>query len=120
VTPPFESPARSRSTGARAVNLWGPVAAYCVLIFMLSSSSDLPSLPGGLSDKIAHMLLYSGLGFLVARAVAGGVGRPLPGWTVALAVVASLAYGFTDETHQLFVPRRQFDPLDLAADGIGA
>ena len=111
---------RFRVVAARAVVLWGPVAAYCLLIFLLSSSSNLPNLPGGFSDKVAHLLLYSGLGFLVARAVAGGVGRPFPGWIIAAAVVVCVVYGFTDEAHQLFVPRRQFDLMDLAADAIGA
>ncbi len=29
-------------------------------------------------------------------------------------------YGVSDEVHQLFVPRRQFDVRDLAADAVGA
>jgi VanZ family protein len=129
VIPPSDHPPRFR-VAARAVArlrglergfaLWGPVAAYCLLIFLLSSSSNLPDLPSGFSDKSAHTLLYSGLGFLIARALAGGVGRPLPAWAIVVAAVASAAYGLTDEAHQLFVPRRQFDLMDLAADGIGA
>lgn len=118
--PPFDHSPRFRAVAARSVALWGPVAAYCLLIFLLSSSSQLPDLPRGFSDKIAHLLLYSGLGFLVARALAGGVGRPFPAWTIAAAAVACAVYGFTDEAHQLFVPHRQFDLMDLAADGIGA
>lgn len=117
---PIDHASRFRTVATRAVALWGPVAAYCVLIFLLSSSSHLPDLPHGFSDKNAHLLLYSGLGFLVARAVAGGVGRPFAGWTIAVAVAVSVLYGLTDEAHQLFVPRRHFDLMDLAADGIGA
>ena len=33
--------------------------------------------------------------------------------------IASL-YGVTDEYHQLFVPGREFDVLDLVADTIGS
>jgi len=130
VIPPPDPPPRFRAVAARAVArlrglergfaLWGPVAAYCLLIFLLSSSSDLPALPSGFSDKTAHALLYSGLGFLIARALAGGLGRRLPVWAIAVAAVASASYGLTDEAHQLFVPSRQFDLMDLAADGIGA
>jgi len=120
VIPTSDDSPRFRAIAARSVALWGPVAAYCLLIFLLSSSSGLPDLPRGFSDKIAHLLLYSGLGFLVARAMAGGVGQPFPGWTIAAAAAACAVYGFTDEAHQLFVPRRQFDLMDLAADGIGA
>ncbi|MBP8105542.1 MAG: VanZ family protein, partial [Nitrospira sp.] len=29
-------------------------------------------------------------------------------------------YGLSDEIHQLFVPLRQGDPLDLVADSVGA
>jgi VanZ family protein len=112
---------RARPFGLRrGFFLWGPVVAYCLLIFLLSSISDVPDVAKGMSDKTAHVLLYSGLGFLVARAVAGGLGEPFPGWVILAAVVLSVAYGFTDEAHQLFVPRRQFDPMDLAADGAGA
>ena len=100
--------------------LWGPVLAYALLIFALSSASDLPDLPERLSDKLAHVLLYSGLGFLLARALAGGRGRPVPGWAPPLVVLLAMLYGLSDEVHQLFVPRRRFDLLDLLADAVGA
>jgi VanZ family protein len=100
--------------------LWGPVVLYCVLIFGLSSISSVPALPGHVSDKVAHALLYSGLGFLVARALSGGVARP-PSLHVTLVVIGfAAAYGLSDEVHQLFVPTRQFDPKDLSADVVGA
>ncbi len=101
------------------LSLWGPVVLYCLLIFGLSSVSSVPSLPGGMSDKLAHALLYSGLGFLVTRAASGGLGHG-PSLRVALVVLAfSAFYGLSDEFHQLFVPNRQFDPKDMAADVIG-
>jgi VanZ family protein len=36
-----------------------------------------------------------------------------------LVLVFSALYGLSDEFHQLFVPRRQFDLKDLAADVAG-
>ena len=81
--------------------LWGPVALYCALIFGLSSVSDVPPLPGGISDKMAHALLYSGLGFLVARALTGGRRQHVSLWVAVATVAAVTAYGLTDETHQL-------------------
>jgi VanZ family protein len=99
--------------------LWGPVLIYCLFIFSLSSVSAVPALPGGMSDKTAHTLLYSGLGLLVARALAGGIGRPVPLRVVVTAVLFAGAYGLSDEAHQLFVPLRQFDLLDIAADVVG-
>ena len=96
-----------------------PVVLYCLVIFAFSSTSDLPSLPGGVSDKSAHALAYTGLGVLLARALAGGLGRPVSPGTALLAVALGIAYGLSDEVHQLFVPGRQFDVGDLAADGLG-
>jgi VanZ family protein len=96
-----------------------PVLLYCALIFGLSSISNVPSLPGGMSDKLAHALLYSGLGFLVARALAGGA-RPLTVPVLLVVLVFGAVYGLSDEAHQLFVPNRQFDLRDLAADVLGA
>ena len=100
--------------------LWGPVVLYCALIFALSSVSAVPALPGGISDKFAHALLYSGLGFLTARGVSGGAAHP-PSIRTSIVVIAfATAYGLSDEVHQLFVPARQFDLKDLSADAGGA
>ena len=89
------------------------------MIFSFSSVSDVPPLPGGMSDKTGHALLYSGLGFLVARAVTGGA-RRLTLWLAAVTILAVTLYGLSDEAHQLFVPKREFDLKDLAADLTGA
>lgn len=104
----------SRST----VGLWLPVVAYMAFIFALSSLQRTPAMPGG-SDKVLHTLLYSGLGFLFARAWAGGVTRVSPG-TVAIAVVFGALYGASDEFHQYFNPPRAVEGADLMADTIGA
>jgi VanZ family protein len=94
--------------------------AHCVLIFALSSVSDVPALPGGLTDKPAHSLLYSGLGFLFARALSGGGRRRVTAWVAFASILAATLYGLSDETHQLYVPNRQFELKDLAADLAGA
>lgn len=110
----------SQTSPARPVAwLWGPVIAYCALIFVLSSIPGLPDLPAHMSDKVAHMLLYSGLGFLVARARSRGIGRPVSGATLLVVLAFTALYGLSDETHQLFVPNRQFDLKDMAADVVG-
>jgi VanZ family protein len=98
---------------------WGPVAAYAALIFALSSVSNVPPLPGGMSDKTGHVLLYSGFGFLVARALGAGRSQPRTIWLVLGTILVVGLYGLSDETHQLFVPNRQFDLHDLAADLAG-
>lgn len=109
----------SRTPASERLGLWGPVLIYCALIFFLSSVSEVPALPGGISDKTAHTLLYSGLGFLVARALTGGLGRPVPLRVVVIVVLFAGCYGLSDEVHQLFVPRREFDLKDMAADVAG-
>jgi len=118
VNPVERADAGPRAERPGRLILWGPVVAYCALIFTLSSISSVPALPGGMSDKSAHVLLYSGLGFLVARAVGGGR-RPMGLGRFAVVVVFAAAFGLSDESHQLFVPRRQFELLDLAADVAG-
>jgi VanZ family protein len=102
------------------MKLWIPVAGYMAMIFAISSISNPPAIATAPSDKALHFLLYSGLGALVVRALAGGFGRPVTLRTVVLAVLVSALYGATDEVHQHFVPPRQMEALDLAADSIGA
>ena len=97
-----------------------PFLLYCLLIFWLSSQSD----PGHLSpvavpDKIAHLLEYSGFGFLLLRMLTflnpeQDVVRQLI-WVLS----AALLYGLSDEIHQYFVPGREFSWMDLLADGAG-
>lgn len=100
--------------------LWLPIAIYCVGIFLLSSltSEEVPSLYTIISDKIAHVMLYGGLGFLVARYLKAARGTTT-GHTVAFAGLLCLLYGMTDEFHQAFVPGRSAQVGDLIADLIG-
>ena len=109
----------SRSAASSRLSLWAPVGVYCALIFALSSISNVPALPMHVGDKVAHTVLYAGFGFLVTRALAGGSGRPVTARALLTAVALSAVYGLSDETHQLFVPRRMFDLWDLAADVAG-
>lgn len=98
---------------------WGLVLAYMLAIFLSSSRSDV-AIPGGVSDKAAHAVMYGGLALVAAWAFAGGDRRRVGLWTVCAATLLSVAYGLTDEVHQLFVPRRAFEWFDLAADATGS
>jgi VanZ family protein len=102
------------------MKLWLPVAAYMAVIFVLSSIPNPPTVSQPGSDKLLHVLLYGGLAAFVVRAVAGGFDRPVTMRTVIVAVVVSALYGASDEVHQHFVPARQMDAWDLAADSVGA
>jgi len=104
----------------RRLSLWAPVALYMMFIFWLSSISRPPDLPSGISDKAAHLLLYSGLGALLVRARAGGWRRPVTIGIAAAAIVMATLYGITDEVHQHFVPPREAEARDILADALGA
>jgi VanZ family protein len=90
------------------------------LIFILSSGS-LPSfrIPIPHADKLAHMLVYGVLGYLLGRAAAWGWGWPL-GRSAYFAIIVSSIYGMSDEWHQSLVPGRSVEFTDWAADTVGA
>src|SRR5512144_2688665 len=111
-------PTETRDTG-NTLWFWGPVVAYCSLIFLLSAQRDLspPDFPS--SDKVAHFLEYGVLGVLWIRAAKAS----WPSWTFLLLLVSTLLftglYGVTDEWHQLYVPGRSSDWHDAVADVCG-
>jgi VanZ family protein len=85
------------------------------LIFWLSQHSSLPSPAGiSLSDKTWHALFYTVLGVLLCWAM-----RPAGVGAVLLAIAIGSAYGYSDEFHQRFVPRRTYDLADWAFDIVG-
>ena len=89
------------------------------LLFGFSSRSSVPSLPAGLSYYDAHIAAYAGLAVLTSRAAAGGLWRVTPR-AVLVAVLISTLYGVSDEYHQVFVPGRTFEVLDMIADAAGS
>ncbi len=100
-----------------------PAILVALAIFVLSSIPDLriPSLHWKFKDKWAHLIAYTVLGFLTCRALyyqskyyALQI-HPLI-WAFLLVTI----YGISDEIHQAFVPGRTPDPLDVAADSVGA
>jgi VanZ family protein len=97
----------------------GPPLFYMIVIFILSSIPNLqpPDLGLSFEDKIAHMLEYSVLGVLLARAALWG--KP-PSAAVFITVFCiGMLYGISDEFHQWFVPNRFASPWDAAADMVG-
>jgi len=107
---------------------WLPSVAWAGFIFLLSSIPGyrLPKVPLPETDKGMHALLFFPLGFLVARSVAAVFfERPLAASMAATtrligAFALCAAYGFLDEVHQIFVPRRSFSLADWAVDCIAA
>jgi VanZ family protein len=103
----------------RRVGLWGPVVVYMAAIFVVSSFHQAP-LPPGMSDKPAHALAYMGLGFVIARALGGGLPPRITRRDLFMGLAIAVAYAASDEFHQRFVPGRYADLADLYADATGS
>ncbi len=98
-----------------------PLIFYWGLIFILTT------LPGNvivnsikLSDKIEHILAYFGLAFLLSFAIKFFREHYFILKRIFVTLAVSVLYGGFDEFHQLFIPKRQADLLDLMADALGA
>lgn len=97
-----------------------PAAAWAALIAIASHHSrPVPVAPPfGHADKLVHAVVFGVLGGLAARGlVAVGKGGRRAFWG---ALAAASLYGAVDEWHQSFVPGRDPDPRDWAADAAGA
>jgi hypothetical protein len=100
---------------------WLPPLLYTALIWWLSSQvldfRIIAFVP--LRDRGVHVVEYGLLALLLARAV--HITWPERGLRGALfAVLLGIALGLLDEVHQLFVPGRSGEILDLVADTAGA
>ena len=94
---------------------WLPPALWAALILVLTSIPSPPDVGGSVThlDKVVHLLLYAGLGWLVARALR--TRRPL---ALMGAFTAIALFGAVDEWHQEFF-RRSPDVVDWVADMLG-
>jgi len=91
-----------------------------IAIFAASSMTDVPDLPGGLSNYTGHFIGYGMLGVFAIRAFAGAAWAGVTRAAAMRAVALSAAYGATDEVHQMFVANRMPDVADWVADVLGA
>ena len=105
--------------------LWAPVIFYMAFIFFMSSFSFhfalFQKVEKSNTDKLVHVVEYSVLGLLLARALCrhtfflDSARRVF--WA---ALLIGALYGATDEFHQRFVPERDSSAVDLMADSVGA
>ncbi len=104
---------------------WLPSLACMGVIFLSSSFPGGPEFPKLFphADKLVHFSVYSLLGFLIGSRFAFRE-RGFEAKTVRRSfdwkgLAVGVAYGVTDEIHQLFVPMREFSYGDMLADALG-
>ena len=90
---------------------------WMATIFILSHQPSLPT-PSLFEhqDKLFHGGAYGLLGLLLAGAL---FDPGHPGRTLFIVWLLGSLYGLSDEFHQSFIPGRQMDLLDVAADSAG-
>jgi len=105
---------------------WALVAGYAATIFILSSMSYPPQpiepgskLAADIISTAEHLTEYAIFGFLLLAALGSRSGIVREN-AATLAILAATFYGATDEIHQYFVPYRECNIIDLAADFLGA
>ncbi len=112
--------ARKPSILGTFLRYWLPVLAFVTLIFALSSVANLkPPLDWANSDKLAHGLEYTVLGFLLVRAFDGSETLASRFACAMLAVIVGCVTGTLDELWQAHVPGRVSSPYDFLADATG-
>lgn len=98
---------------------WLPVFAWMALIFLLSALPDVTPDTGDefVFDigKVAHIIVYAVLGFLIARASGASPGR-VP---TSLILAGVVLYAISDEIHQGAVPGRTPSIIDVGLDLLG-
>jgi len=98
---------------------WLLPLCYMGVIFCLSS---LPSkrISAAMPDYFLHMGEYFFLSILMIRGFNKGFRRNVEKESYFMGVIISSIYAISDEIHQMFVPTRQADIRDIAADILGA
>ncbi len=98
---------------------WLLLLGYMGLIFFLSSlSNPFSNFQDGVSNivyVVSHIVAYMILGFLLMHVLKITWGKAV----IAVAFIAVLLYGISDEIHQIFVEQRNASISDLIADCFG-
>ena len=99
----------------------GPVLAYAVLIFIVSSITTFPdSTPSFFGfDKLVHFCEYYLFGFLGYRWVSAMETPFLKSRAIWITIILGTLYGLSDEWHQAFVPGREASLWDALFDSLG-
>ena len=98
---------------------WTITVAYAAGIFYISMIPVGSEVLFPYSDKIFHFVIYAGFAILVVWSLRVTSLRPWPHVPMLAAAVA-IAYGAVNELHQLYIPQRSAELLDLVANALGA
>ncbi|MBD3426376.1 MAG: hypothetical protein GF409_03980 [Candidatus Omnitrophica bacterium] len=91
--------------------MWGTV----ILVFSVLPYRSLPAITVGYFDKIAHFFEYTVLSVLIARGLYRS-GRSFSTKNILLTLILGGVYGILMELVQRYVPGRDANPGDLAAN----
>lgn len=99
---------------------WAPTVIWMLLIFAGSAWPETPALARqGNIDKVIHLFTYGVLVALLQRSlVLSRTNRDFR-YCVWLAAVGTALYGLLVELYQIWVPGRNFQWTDLAANCVG-
>ncbi|WMX13951.1 MULTISPECIES: VanZ family protein [unclassified Aureispira] len=100
-----------------------PAIAWAVLIWSLSTTSNLPHIPWNFlsPDKVGHLIFYAILTLLLIFGVARSLSWKRKGaksWIVFCMILAG-TYGISLEFVQATIPGRSFDYADMLANFVG-
>jgi VanZ family protein len=100
---------------------WFPLTIYCLAIYIQSGHPGLEIIPAkAFIDKILHFTAYGLLGILFFRAYGTLPLKERSKLLILASIGSATLYGISDEIHQYFVPFRDADILDAAANAIGS
>jgi VanZ family protein len=107
----------------RKLTLWLPAILMGTVIFLSSQLFDVPRYTPMFEffahvKTVAHVVLYFGLGLVLARLLAGTLQIGAAGILVLTSALC-VAYGASDEFHQMFVPGRTANFFDIVRDLVG-
>lgn len=99
---------------------YGPVISWALLIFIVSSIPNLstPEITFKIKDKVAHCIEFGIFGYFLASALYP-FGVRLTIRKVATILTISFMYSVLDEIYQTFIPGREADVYDVAANALG-
>lgn len=105
------------------VRLWGPVALWAGIIFILSSISVLPKTEiiwwDFLLKKSAHVFEYAVFFYLLVRAFTKQNYTHISRKTWLTVFIIAVLYAISDEYHQSFVLGRTSKVTDVGFDTLG-